>query len=141
MAETRIGRPSQVAPAPRLAAKSLPGDRVVDHADDEFAGMFEGDRDAPEREAVGEVDRPVEGIDHPPPGVGGVGDDAIFLGEDGVVGELGQQGGGDQALAGRVGRGDEVAGLLLAGGDPAVVVEEEPPAATAARSATTRYGE
>jgi len=74
---------------------------------------------------VGEVDRAVERVDDPPPGVLGVGLDPVLLGQQGVIGERFAQDGGDQPLARRVGLGDQVARPFLAGLDLAIEAEQQ----------------
>ena len=63
--ETAIGAPFSLAPLTAERAEPLPADRVEDQTEDQPPVAFEGDRDGEVREPVGEVRRPVEGVDEP----------------------------------------------------------------------------
>ena len=121
------GTAVQLGPGPLRGREGPALDRVVDHPDDELALVFQGDRDAPEREPVGVVDRPVERVDDPAPGVGGVGLAAVLFGQQGLAGEASLEDRPDQALAGRIGLGDEVARVFFPGDDVALHRHEERP--------------
>ncbi len=101
------GAPFLAAPPPRRRGEGLPAERVVDDADAAPGGVLAGDGDSEDGKAVDEVDRAVEGVDHPgEPGPRPAG--ASLLGEDAVVRPLVRQPPDDQLLARPVGRSDEI---------------------------------
>ena len=101
---------------PGAGGEEFAGQRLEHRADEGGAVAQAGDRDRKERDAVGEVDGAVEGVDEP--AVGGaprVG--PAFLGRHRVVRELAPQDGDDRLLGREVGVGDEIVGPLEADGE------------------------
>ena len=86
--------------------------RVIDHARDHFALVFQGNGDRPVRHAVQEIRRAIQRIDDPAPGGIGPGTQAGFLAQPAIGGTATHQLVLDDALGLGIGLGHEIAGAL-----------------------------
>ena len=108
------GRRERAAVEPgagRVGAEGLAGDRRVHDAGHHLAVDRGRDRDAPGRQAAGEVGGAVDRVDVPDDAARPL--SAAFLADDGRVGHLGADARGDHRLGGAVVGGDDVAGVAL----------------------------
>jgi hypothetical protein len=97
---------------------SLDGDkeffviRLIDDAEDDFAGFFDGDGDGKPGKGMGKVGSAVEGVDDPAKGAGGVWI-ITFFGKDIVLGKACLDDGDNRCFGFAVGFADEVLGAFL----------------------------
>ena len=107
---TRMGRPSRKAPPPRTAVNVSPPSSGAWTAPATGRPASTSATDTPDhREAVEEVGRPVEGVDHPPQVAPGA---AALLAEEGDAGGVALERLPDRLLAGQVDLADVVARRL-----------------------------
>ena len=114
--------PVDERPAALDRGVAVSGHGVVHDAEDDPAVDGEADGGADERVGVDKVHGAVDGVDDPGGAVGELGDggavgglDDGLLADEGVVGELGGEAGGDELLHGAVGLRQDGRGVALVG--------------------------